>query len=277
LKKVWFYDLETLDEAFTATFVDRDSDETIVFISTDIICQIKELLDFLSTKVSGLIGYNCLHFDSQVLEHIIDYPESNHYDIRTYATYIIETENRRPDYPEYKLRIQHLDLFKALSLSTSAKRTSLKWCEFSMRMENIEDMPDNGTIEEILAYNLHDVIATKLLYNTYVHEIELRRELTKRENVNLMNSTEPDMAKKLFSKYLSKAMNISENDLRNMRTEREMVNISDIIFPYVDLKGTAFEPVHNAFMNTDLVTINTLDIEERFISKNSLTNQLELF
>ena len=32
-RKVYVYDLETLPDLFTATFLDRDSDETVVFHS----------------------------------------------------------------------------------------------------------------------------------------------------------------------------------------------------------------------------------------------------
>lgn len=256
MKKTWVWDLETL-KIFTATFIDKDSDEIRTFVISDYKDQRKELFEFLSTEIAGLIGYNSLYFDAQIIEHIYRFPNCSAGDIKNYAYFITSDNNRRPDYPEWTLRHKHLDLFKALSLSTSAKRTSLKWCEFQMDLENIEDMPEDdgvGNYEElVLKYNLNDVIATKMLYHKYYHEIELRKALSRRESINLMNCTEPDMAKKLFSKYLSKAMNISENNLRQLQTKRDIVHVKDILFPYIEFKTEKFQLVKKEFEKLSLL------------------------
>lgn len=255
MKKTWVFDLETLD-LFTATFLDKDSDDLKVFVISKTKNQKKELFEFLSNEVAGLIGYNSLHFDSQIIEYLYRYPECTALDIKNYASVIVNNNNRRPDVLEWNLRHKHLDLFRALSLSTKAKRTGLKWCEFMMDLENIEDMPsqkENSNWEEmVLSYNLNDVIATKELYNRYVHEIELRKTLTKREGIDLLNCTEPDLSKKLFSKYLSKAMNISKNDLSTMYTSRDIVKVKDILFPYINFKTDKFKNILEAFKKLEL-------------------------
>jgi hypothetical protein len=246
MKKVWVYDLETLD-IFTATFIDRDSDETRVFVISKSKDEREQLFAFLKTEVSGLIGYNSVHFDGQVIEYMFRNPNCTPQDIKRYAKIITSEENRRPDVAEWQFRIPQLDLFRSLSLSTKAKRTGLKWCEFMMDLENIEDMPSQGEgdnwEEMVLSYNLNDVIATKELYTRFKHEIDIRRAITLRDNINVMNSTEPDMAKKLFGKYLSKAMRIPLNDLKSMSTIRDIVQVKDIIFPYVSFQQPIFQEV----------------------------------
>ena len=256
VKKIYVWDLETLPNIFTATFLDKDSDETKVFVISKTRNDKKELFEFLNNEVAGLIGYNSLHFDAQVIEYMYRYPDCTYEDIAKYAQIITGDNDRRPDVPEWRLRHKHLDLFRALSLSTKAKRTGLKWTEFMLDLDNIEDMPSQGYgdnwEELVLSYNLNDVIATKELYQRYYHEIDLRNTLTKREGISLLNCTEPDLAKKLFSKYLSKAMGISENDLRTMSTSRDVVNIKDIIFPYVEFKTDKFKTVLNEFKKLSL-------------------------
>jgi hypothetical protein len=251
MKKVWIWDVETLS-IFTATFLDKDSDEVRTFVLTDTINEIPQMLEFLSKEVAGLVGYNSLHFDAQILEYIYKNNNCTAQDIKEYANLIINSFDRRPDVPEWNLRIKHLDLFRALSLSTKAKRTGLKWCEFSMDLENIEDMPEEITLEGILQYNLNDVIATKELYLRYYHEIDLRKKLTEREGINLLNCTEPDLAKKLFSKYLSKAMCIPQSELKDMYTNRPIVKVKDIIFPCVQFKTEKFQNVLKAFNELEL-------------------------
>lgn len=118
-------------------------------------------------------------------------------------------------------------------------------------MENIEDMPSQGDgdswEEQILAYNKNDVIATKALYFKQKSEIDLRNFLTREEQVNFMNSTEPDISKKWFAKYLAKAMNIYESYLRSMGTDRDTVLVKDIIFSYVKFLTTDFQNVKAGF------------------------------
>lgn len=123
-KRYWFWDLETLN-IFTATFIARDSDDTKVFIISERRNDRKLLLDFLEKEVEGLIGYNSLFFDAQVLEYIIRNPNCTADEIRRYAIIITSEDNRKPDVPEWKLKHKHLDLFRALSLSVKAKRTGL--------------------------------------------------------------------------------------------------------------------------------------------------------
>jgi hypothetical protein len=250
MKKIWIWDIETLD-IFTSTFLDRDSDEVRTFVISKSKDERESLFIFLDTEVAGLIGFNSIYFDAQVIEYMYRNPNCSAEDIRRYAGIITENNDRRVDVPEWRLRHKHLDLFKALSLSVKAKRTGLKWCEYMLDLDNIEDMPSQGEgnnwEEMVLSYNYNDVLSTKKLYEKYKYEIELRKALTLREGVNLMNSTEPDMAKKLFGKYLSEAMNIPLNDLRSMQTNRIVVYVKDIIFPYILFQTDKLKQVYNEF------------------------------
>jgi len=256
MKKYYVWDLETLPNIFTATFLDRDSDEKRVFVISKTKNDKQLLFDFLNNEVDGLIGYNSLHFDAQVIEYMYRYPDCTYEDIAKYAYIITGDNNRRPDVYESNMRHKHLDLFRALSLSTKAKRVGLKWCEFQMDLDNIEDMPNQGSgdnwEEMVLDYNLNDVIATKELFKRYYHEIDLRKNITAREGINLLNCTEPDLAKKLFLKHLAKALRISENDLKTLSTNREIVNIKDIVFPYVEFKTDKFKTVLQEFNKLSL-------------------------
>jgi hypothetical protein len=255
MKRIWIYDLETLD-IFTATFEDKDSEEIRQFVISNKRDNRKELFQFLDTEVEGLIGFNSIGFDQQILEYLYKYPECSAKQIRAYANTIVSDNNRKPDVPEWRFRIPNLDLFRALSLSVKAKRTGLKWCEYQTDFENIEDLPSDGDgdswEEQVLSYNLNDVKATKFLYQKYKYEIELRQKLTDKEGIDLMNSTEPDMAKKLFTKYLSKAMNIPENYLRSMGTDRDVVNIEEILFPYIEFQTKPFQNVLDEFKKLNL-------------------------
>lgn len=261
MKKIWFWDLETLS-IFTATFVDRDSDEIKTFVLSKDKNEIEEMLKFLSTEITALIGYNSLYFDSQILEWILDNPKCTALQIQQYAQRVIQSDGK-PDYPYWQLRHNHLDIFRALSLSVKAKRTSLKWCEFQIDYENLEDFDfddPNVTEEKILAYNLNDVLATKALFFKNRHEIELRKVIGKREKIDLLNSTEPDIAKKLFLKWLSDAMNIPQQELKQMGTDRDVVKVKDVILPYIKFETPKFQQVLDTFKKLELSAWDKFDL-----------------
>jgi len=126
MKKFYVYDLEVISNLFTATFLDRDSDEKRVFVLSQTRDDITALFTFLREEVAGLIGYNCLNYDSQILEYIFRNPKCNAWDIRNYSDYIISSQERS-DVPEWKLKIPHLDLYRIHHFDNKNRRTSLKW------------------------------------------------------------------------------------------------------------------------------------------------------
>lgn len=252
MKKVWIWDLETLKEIFTATFIDRDSNEIRTFVISETKDEREAFFEFLSKEVAGLIGYNSIYFDAQILEYMYKNPKCTVMQIAIRAGDIINKNPKIRTISERNLRDKHLDLFRALSLSTSAKKTGLKWCEFMMDLENIEDMPDEKDEASVLKYNLNDVIATKALYEKYKYEVDLRKSMTTREGINLMNCTEPDLSKRLFNKYLSTAMGIHSSELNEMYTSRPMVHVRDVVFPYITFKTEKFKLIHKAFQDLEL-------------------------
>lgn len=251
IKKIFIYDLETFPQIFTATFIEKNSDRCLQFVISDKRDDRKSLFEFLNTEVKGLVGYNCIHFDGQIIEYLYRYPNCTVKEIRSYAEIITSDNSRFPDVPEWKFRIPHLDLFRAFSLSTKAKRTSLKWCEFMLDLDNIEDLPTQGKgdnwEEKVLSYNYNDVISTKKLYIEFHSHIDLRLDISKREGVNVLNSTEPGIANKLFLKWLSRDMGISSRDLKSMGTDRKWVKVSDIIFSYIHFKTKPLQQVKKEF------------------------------
>ncbi len=243
VKRVWIYDLETLS-VFTASFVDRDSDEIRKFVIDENVDERNQLFNFLNNEVSGLIGYNCLTFDSQILEYMYKYPNCTVQDIREYATVTIQQENRFADVLEWKLKIPHLDVFKINHFDNKNRATSLKWCEFGMDLPNIIDMPNKGEgsnwTEQVLHYNLNDVIATKKLYVRTIPMIELRKQLMKLYDINCLNWSNSKIGSELLLKLYCQKTGKDPKEVRKLRTYRPKINVSDIIFDYISFKSKEF-------------------------------------
>ena len=195
----WVMDYETLKNCFTGVFEHYKTTETKVFVIHDLRNDLDSFITFLEDNFNNRewhISYNGMAFDAQVTHYIID----NHQDwseltgcevankIYLYAQRCINKSNAKEfhDYALWKMKIGQIDVFKLHHWDNPAKRSSLKWIQYSMDWENILDMPINHdteitTLEEIdtiLEYNINDVKSTKEIFNRSKSQIKLRKELT---------------------------------------------------------------------------------------------------
>jgi len=261
-------DYETLKNCFTGVFEHYKTSETKVFVIHDLRNDINDFISFLEDNINKKewhISYNGLAFDGQVTHYIID----NHQDwldlsgcevanvIYRYAQRCIQKSNKKEfsDYPQWKMKIGQIDVFKLHHWDNPAKRSSLKWIQYSMDWENILDMPihheteitTQEQINTILEYCINDVRSTKEIYNRSKSQIGLRKELTMTYNINMFSASEPRISKEIFGYYLSQNLNIPKRDLRKMRTHRDTIKVSDIILPCVSFTSDEFKSLHARF------------------------------
>lgn len=264
----WVMDYETLKNCFTGVFEHYKTTETKIFVIHDLRNDLNNFISFLEDNINNRewhISYNGLAFDGQVTHYIID----NHQDwlnlsgceianiIYKYAQRCIKKSNNKEfsDYAQWKMKIGQIDIFKLHHWDNPAKRSSLKWIQYSMDWENILDMPihheteitTQEEIDIILKYCINDVRSTKEIYNRSKSQIELRKELTKTYNINMFSASEPRISKEIFGYYLSQNLNIPKKDLRQMRTYRDSIKISDIILPYISFISDEFKSLYNRF------------------------------
>ena len=266
--KHWVMDYETLKNCFAGVFENYKTTETKVFVIHDLRNDINTFVNFLQDNIVNRqwhISYNGLAFDGQVTHFILD----NHQDwsnlsgcdianiIYEYAQSCIKKSNNKEfsDYPQWKMKIGQIDVFKLHHWDNPAKRSSLKWIQYSMDWENIIDMPihheteitTQEQIDTILEYCINDVRSTKEVYNRSKSQIGLRKELTETYGINMFSASEPRISKEIFGYYLSQNLNIPKRDLKKMRTHRDSIKVSDIILPYVSFMSDEFKSLHNRF------------------------------
>lgn len=276
-EKYTIYDLETPANLFTAGFKDYTTKQRKNFVIHESRNDLVALMRFLrAIKQSEytLVGYNCLQFDGQIIQYLI-----NNYDtikkwsgehiaerIHEIAQKIInlpQEEKWLQLLPEWKLDIPHIDIFKQCHYDSQNKRTSLKWLQFTMRFPNIESMPIHHTarvtgdeIPLVLGYMDNDVDSTAEFFHRIKFETDLRRTLSQQYSLNLMNASEPRMAREIFGKFLSEQMGVPYRDLKERRTYRNTINVKDIIFPYVKFRDPILREIHKFFYNLNFNPYN---------------------
>lgn len=262
-------DYETMKNCFIAVFEHYKEQKRRVFVihkmtDKDQYFQFVQFLLDNIEKDEWHISYNGLAFDSQVTEYILKNKDDWEYlsndeiahKIYLYAQeLIIRDRGVPPDFPEWELKIRQIDLFKMNHWDNVAKRSGLKWIQYSMDWDNVEDMPLGhnkplDTIEEIemvIKYCINDVTSTKRILHVSREQLMLRRSLTEEYGINLYSASETKIARELFAHFLSEKTGIKKYELKKMRTNRACVELSKCILPYITFENKCFQDLLHFF------------------------------
>ena len=293
----WVMDYETLKNCFVGVFKHYKTDIYKTFVIHKLKDDSEEFIKFLKQNIKNKewhISFNGLGFDAQVTHKILKYhkewegmdPEGKTEEIYAFAQDAIKRSNNREfqEFPEWNMSIKQIDVFKLNHWDNMAKRSSLKWIEYTMDWDNILDMPihhesDITTQEElntIIEYCINDVDATHEIYNRSKDLIALRLDLTKQYNINLVSASEPRISKELFSYYLSKELNMSKRDLKGLRTFRKSIKLEKIILPYIKFVTPEFNTLLERFQSVELDPQNIKGAFKHFVIYNGVKTHFGL-
>jgi len=270
-------DYETLSNCFLGVFEDVKSEHREIFVCHKSQNDILELITFLERNITlgeWHVSFNGLAFDSQITEHILRNKEQLlEQDGETIARFIynkaqaVIQKSNAGEFAEFgsrDLQIRQVDVFKLNHWDNPAKRSSLKWIQYSMDWKNIKDMPiphytevTESQIKSIISYCINDVRSTKQIMHLSKGQIELRRALTEEYNIDLFSASEPRISKELFLHFLSKQTGIRKAELRQMRTKRDHIIVKDIILPYISFETATFQHLLKKFQDVVIDTSHT--------------------
>jgi hypothetical protein len=274
----WVMDYETLINMFGAVFQHYKTDETKTFVVHRLRNDISELVKFLNQNVENKewhISYNGLNFDAQITEFILANQEElvlgdpMHiaHKIYNFAQSVIERtgNNEFPPYAPHELSIHQVDVFKLNHWDNPAKRSSLKWIQYSMDWFNIQEMPihhstyihTQAQVKEVMEYCVNDVRSCKQIMELSKSQINLRGSLSKEYSINLYSASEPKIAKDLFLLFLSQKTGIKKSELKSLRTSRDRIVVKDIILPYIKFERKEFQDILTNFKELIIDPNNT--------------------
>jgi hypothetical protein len=260
-------DFETLSNCFIGVFEDIKSEDREIFVMHESRNDIVPFLTFLMHNVNNNewhVSFNGLGFDSQITEHCLakghDLLDMTGDEIARFIYSKAQDVIRRQNDGEFlefspkDLSIRQVDVFKLNHWDNPAKRSSLKWIQYTMDWKNIIDMPIHHTtkvvaeqIPDIINYCINDVRSTKQIMMLSKEQINLRKALTQEYDIDLFSASEPRISKELFLHFLSKQTGIKKYDLRQMRTHRPKIVVNDIILPYIEFKTATFQNLLRKF------------------------------
>lgn len=265
----WVMDYETLSNCFIGVFTHFKTDETKIFVIHRLRNDLPELLKFLQQNKKNKemhISFNGLAFDAQITESIMrdkNYPsmeaEQVARAIYTTAQETIEKSNAREfsKYPEWMMNIPQIDIFKLNHWDNPARRSSLKWLQFSMDWPNVQEMPIHHThnvenmeeINTIIEYCINDVLSTKKLMLLSKPLLDVRRGIMNKYNLSCYSYSNTKMGSELLLKLYCDATGQEKKEVKQYRTHRENIPIKDILFPYIKFTSLDLIGFHEMLKN----------------------------
>lgn len=245
LRKTIIYDLEIMPEVFLGTFLDIS---TGIHRTFEISWRKNEhflMLNYLDTiKNNGYVmaGFNNYYYDYPILDiiwGILDPFEDIPAVAWEKSEAILHSDSRFENAIfESDQKILQIDLYKIHHFDNKAKTVSLKRLEFNMRRRDIveysrgfsESAKTDAEMEELIAYNLEDVMATYQFWCMSLEHIQFRNSLIPDFGVAVMNYNDTKIGEKLIANKLEAVV---DRDQLWKQTWREYIDVKDIIFPVV--------------------------------------------
>lgn len=269
------FDIETYPNFFCVVF--KYKNKFKVFEISERRDDEKELKSFLRKGIKNnwfFVGFNNVRFDAQVLHWILE--QKNKMKelsgvekaevIFRFSQKVIEASNNGdfPPYPEYKIKLKQIDLFLQNHYNNVARATSLKWLEYSMNWEKIQDLPYHftqrlsiDTLDNVIEYCKNDVNATQQFFYSSKKLIELRfAQHSQYPELNLMNKSDSSVGEKLFLDMMSKKLDVNANVLKNKQTHHKSIKLKDVILPYVQFQTKEFKSVLDYFKESEITSTN---------------------
>jgi hypothetical protein len=283
--KRYIFDIESLKNLFTATFVNPEDEKDVhVFYFGLGKEDYSDILKFLNQEMI-LVGYNCDSYDCPMLRFLMTYHgdkallELNHLsgklideNFRNDKKIIELRYPRNAIYPWKSIDLMRILAFDRLGISLKQTAINLKW-------HKIQDMPighadkvKDDQLELILSYNLNDVLITKRLYEEIAPIRELRDELSKLYNVDLSSASDSRMANLILANIYSNELRMDIKSIRDMRTYRDNVLLKDCIAKFVKFKTPELEAMLNRISATIVSRYNGYKYSEKIIFANCIFN-----
>lgn len=266
------YDLEVFPNFFSICYVDVDTTEYKTLYIFEEHNDFSEIIGLFNDK-DWFIGYNSTYFDDRLIEHMIqdrkEY-ENKPANLITFNIFMTAQSYINDETNEYKYNVS-FNRFDLMKIGNIQK--SLKLVAVDLRHPLIQDLPyhyehkvKEDEVEEILKYNKNDVEITKALYHDLIKEIRLRKDLSLKYGLNLMNESDSGIANRILEKDYKEATGLWYSDFKSEQTEHNSINLGECIADNVE-----FETDHLLSLKEQIE--NTVTNQESKIEFNIIVNK----
>ena len=265
----YIWDIETYASCFLFTGKFHGASEHQVFEISPRKNQRNELLgwlNYLQNDNVHMVGYNSLGFDYPIIHELLVNPyQFDHIKAYQFSQKIIEGGRYGSAGFGFSVKmsdriIPQIDLVKINHFDNPNKRTSLKSLEFALRMESIEDLPydfhaprlTDDQIEDVKAYNLHDVKATELFFERNIHLIAQRLEMLQSGDLrgDVLNFSDVKIGEQILISRIGRDKCYSGS--KPKQSIRGYLRYRDMILPKITFRTEPYQTVLDWFKTQEI-------------------------
>jgi hypothetical protein len=281
-KGIWVYDIETLASCFSYCGYNVHTKQIVKYVIHKDKDEFSDLIGHLlgshkQVKIKMHVGYNNLNFDYPIIHFMIKLHDKLIKNAKTNFLYdetgdqicnliynevqrIITASNNKQFtvIREHEVLIPQLDLYKIWHYNNPARSTSLKALQISMNYPNVMEMPFEHSkkditlkeVDNILEYNLNDVLSTYEFLKLSKDKIGLRSNIKNKYNINCKNFSDVKIGEQLLFNLYCELADKDEREIKLKKTYRDQINLSECIFPYIQFKSKEFNTLLDKLKNT---------------------------
>ena len=284
-RTVFVYDIEVFPNVFSCTGYDTESKEVYQLEISQRKNDLQAIFDLFGNDKYLFCGYNNLHYDDVIIKLLLKYKSklltfASGYlkicrGIFKYSQTIIRGNEMPSNYKELKYA-KYFKSFDLLTMLFSEKlRVGLKEMQVTMQYSNVQEyegdfdafLPENQ-IDNMLKYNLNDVLSTTELLERCKADIDLRLDIEKEYNVDVLSMDGVTIGTEILKlKYLQKT-NKRWWQIKDLRSPCDTVNLEDVIFDVVKFRSQYLQDVLTEIKSQKNISPGRKGYEKHFLLGN---------
>jgi hypothetical protein len=230
--------------------------------------QLSELISFVENRCDWLIGFNSVEYDNLMLMYIIVNQQRLRLSTERQITSeliqlsqnLIQAQREKRSAAEAYMLRKYNQPFRTLDLIlqyNTSERTSLKQIAIGLKWPVLEDIPikpgsvvEFEDIPKIEHYNRNDVDITEKLMHHLSDKINLRIQYSQKYGVDIINSCNSDIGKKIIASYYEKETGIKYKDFKDLRTNYDKLPLKECVSSRIFFETREYKKVLERVMET---------------------------
>lgn len=255
-RQVCYYDIEVLRNVFLCC-VRVGNGKVITFEISERKNEIFEMCDFFTNPDYVFAGYNCMGYDTPIMNMIIssltELIGEDYLNITTMAyelsKAIIDGDHREVNKYRFMKIFEQLDLMTLMA--SKDLRVGLKALQVTMFYDNVQEMVvdwnkpvDVNDIDEMIFYCHNDVNSTAALGRLLEGQVRLRQAISRTLGIpNLLSKDPVGVGVAVFTQAICNKLRITPSELNDYREVPEVTSYSELVQPNIRFKSKVLNDV----------------------------------
>ena len=254
------YDIEVFINVFHCTLYNTETSELIKFECSQRKNEIHEMCQFFMHTDAYFVGYNNIHYDNPIINYCIEYFNNDDYthekicqSIFNMSNVITSNDDNNFDrWKRWKFAKNFLTLDLLTMLYSKQLRVSLKEMQVTMMYKNVQEFNVDWRepllltqIDEMIQYNINDVMSTTELLNRCKKDIELRISIEDQYNIDCLSKDGVNVGMQILAEEYMRKTGISWNTLKDLRSPASIIPLKNIILPFIHYRTPVLQDLLN--------------------------------